>query len=139
MIPSKQSANHVDHCLSRTSGGDPAPPMHCNCRSCIAPYFDDAKDSARAARNLETGKTETVPADMTYPEWKKVYVKKEMSIQNWARKRDMDLIQDVSREYKKMASPGIGLVTRQEGYSESKHRDEIAAHARYIWRRYRTY
>lgn len=38
----------------------------------------------------------------------------------------MDLIQDVSREYKKMASPGIGLVTRQEGYSESKHRDEIA-------------
>lgn len=112
--------------LTEMKPGTNAPPMHCNCRSCIAPYFDDAKDSARAARNLETGKTETVPADMTYPEWKKVYVKKEMSIQNWARKRDMDLIQDVSREYKKMASPGIGLVTRQEGYSESKHRDEIA-------------
>lgn len=76
--------------LTDMKPGTNAPPMHCNCRSCIAPYFDDAKDSARAARNLETGKTETVPADMTYPEWKKVYVKKEMSIQNWARKRDKD-------------------------------------------------
>lgn len=64
--------------LTEMKPGTNAPPMHCNCRSCIAPYFDDAKDSARAARNLETGKTETVPADMTYPEWKKVYVKKEM-------------------------------------------------------------
>lgn len=61
--------------LTDMKPGTNAPPMHCNCRSCIAPYFDDAKDSGRAARNLETGKTEIVPADMTYPEWKKTYVK----------------------------------------------------------------
>lgn len=46
--------------LTDMKPGTNAPPMHCNCRSCIAPYFDDAKDSGRAARNLETGKTEIV-------------------------------------------------------------------------------
>lgn len=51
-----------------------APPLHCWCRSCIAPYFGDAKGT-RAARGVN-GKTEQVPADMTYPEWKKSFVAK---------------------------------------------------------------
>lgn len=54
--------------------GENAPPLHCWCRSCIVPYFGDEKDSGRAARNPEKDKPEIVPADMTYPEWKSVYV-----------------------------------------------------------------
>lgn len=54
------------------SPGTNAPPMHCWCRSCIVPYFGDNKGT-RAARGVN-GKTEQVPADMTYPEWKKSFI-----------------------------------------------------------------
>ena len=53
--------------------GDNAPPLHCWCRSCLAPYFGDkaGRSGTRAARNPETGKTVQVPADIKYGEWKK--------------------------------------------------------------------
>ena len=50
-----------------------APPLHPHCRSCTAPYFDDAEDLERIARG-EDGKTYKVPADMTYEKWKEKYV-----------------------------------------------------------------
>ena len=54
--------------------GTNAPPMHCWCRSCIVPYFDDMEMlGKRAARDPETGKTILVPEDMTYREWEKKY------------------------------------------------------------------
>ncbi|MCR5447433.1 MAG: minor capsid protein [Schwartzia sp.] len=53
--------------------GTNAPPMHCWCRSCIAPYFDDEEISERAARDPKTGKTVRVPESMTYREWEKKY------------------------------------------------------------------
>jgi SPP1 gp7 family putative phage head morphogenesis protein len=55
--------------------GVTAPPFHVWCRSTTVPYFDDewGRSSERAARG-EDGKTYYVPADMTYPEWKKAMV-----------------------------------------------------------------
>ncbi|WP_317076700.1 minor capsid protein, partial [Clostridium neonatale] len=54
-----------------------APPFHCNCRTTTVPYFDDfTEDEKRASRNTETNGYKKVPADMTYGEWKKKYVKK---------------------------------------------------------------
>lgn len=54
--------------------GTNAPPMHCWCRSCIVPYFDDMEISGkRAARDPETGKTILVPESMTYREWEKEF------------------------------------------------------------------
>ena len=54
--------------------GTNAPPMHCWCRSCIVPYFDDMEMlGERAARDPETGKTILVPEDMTYRKWEKTY------------------------------------------------------------------
>ena len=54
--------------------GTNAPPMHCWCRSCIVPYFDDMEMlGKRAARDPETGKTILVPEDMTYRKWEKTY------------------------------------------------------------------
>ncbi len=50
-----------------------APPLHPHCRSCTAPYFDDAEDLERVARG-EDGKTYKVPANMTYEQWKEKYV-----------------------------------------------------------------
>ena len=53
--------------------GTNAPPMHCWCRSCIAPYFDDNNMGERAARDPKTGKTVRVPGEMTYKEWEKEF------------------------------------------------------------------
>lgn len=52
------------------------PPMHPWCRSTTVAYDEDADYSKlkRRARNPETGKTELVPADMTYKEWYSKYV-----------------------------------------------------------------
>lgn len=54
------------------------PPFHCYCRSTTVPYIEGITDyeegDTRAARNPETGKTEYVKGNLTYPEWKKQYV-----------------------------------------------------------------
>ena len=52
------------------------PPMHPWCRSTTVGYDEDADYSKlkRRARNPETGKTELVPADMTYKKWYSKYV-----------------------------------------------------------------
>ena len=55
------------------------PPMHPWCRSTTVGYDEDADYSKlkRRARNPVTGKTELVPADMTYKEWYSKYVAKD--------------------------------------------------------------
>lgn len=52
------------------------PPMHPWCRSTTIAHDEDADYSKlkRRARNPKTGKTELVPADMTYDEWYSKYV-----------------------------------------------------------------
>ena len=52
------------------------PPMHPWCRSTTVAYDEDADYSKlkHRARNPVTGKTELVPADMTYKEWYSKYV-----------------------------------------------------------------
>lgn len=59
--------------LSDMKIGTNAPPLHPHCRSCTAPYFDDAEDLERTARS-EGGKPYKVLADMSYKEWKEKYV-----------------------------------------------------------------
>lgn len=53
--------------------GVTAPPFHCWCRSCTAPWFEDNDDGMRAARG-EDGKTYYVPANMKYSDWEKTFV-----------------------------------------------------------------
>lgn len=55
------------------------PPLHPWCRSTTIAYDEDADYSKleRRARNPETGKTELVPADMSYKEWYSKYVEKD--------------------------------------------------------------
>lgn len=66
--------------LSDFEVGATAPPFHPNCRTDIAPYFDDEFDSIgeRAARG-EDGKTYHVPGDMTYKDWQKAFVEGDKS------------------------------------------------------------
>ena len=55
------------------------PPLHPWCRSTTVAYDEDADYSKleRRARNPETGKTELVPADMSYDKWYDKYVAKD--------------------------------------------------------------
>ena len=60
----------------KATPGVNCPPMHPWCRSTAVGYDEDADYSKlkRRARNPVTGKTELVPADMTYKEWYSKYV-----------------------------------------------------------------
>lgn len=69
------------------------PPMHPWCRSTTISVIDEAelRNMKRRAYNPKTGRTETVPANMTYDQWYKKYVKgnaqaeaEEKSVQNAA-------------------------------------------------------
>ena len=73
--------------MSDFKSGVTAPPFHPNCRSVTVPYLDDEfreifGEGERAARD-ENGKTVSVPEDMTYPEWKKVFVDKSQTMDEW--------------------------------------------------------
>lgn len=58
--------------MSEREIGVNAPPLHCNCRSTTVPYFADL-GGERASRDSK-GKYKTVPADMTYKQWKESFV-----------------------------------------------------------------
>jgi SPP1 gp7 family putative phage head morphogenesis protein len=60
------------------------PPMHPNCRSTTVAHFDDSREFlTRRARDVETGKTFTVPASMTAKDYKAIYVDKTMTRAQW--------------------------------------------------------
>lgn len=75
--------------------GVTAPPFHCWCRSCTAPWFEDNNDGTRVARD-EEGKTYEVPASMKYEDWKKTFV-------DGGSKDDLKVI-DTVEDLKKMIS-----------------------------------
>ena len=58
--------------MSEYQVGLNVPPFHPNCRGCTAPWFEDdfGVKGQRAARDIKTGETYYVPADMSYEEWK---------------------------------------------------------------------
>ena len=55
-----------------------APPFHPYCRCTTCPYFDDM-DGYRASRDEEGRTVYDIPANMTYSEWKKTFVKDSIS------------------------------------------------------------
>lgn len=60
--------------LSDKKIGVNAPPFHPNCRTTIIPYFDDAVDEERIARNAD-GRNYYVDGNIKYSEWYNKYVK----------------------------------------------------------------
>lgn len=102
------------HEVDKAVVGDNMPPFHCFCRCADVPYYDDMDltDMSRMARDPETGRTYEVPADMTYPEWKKRYVPK-------SEKAGASGIKRTSGQMEKRCIP---LRTEAEKYSPRKSR-----------------
>ncbi len=71
-----QKLDKTIHLVKDAKVGVNYPPMHPNCRSVDSAYIEgkDYSKLKRRARNPITGKTELVPANMTYGEWKKKYI-----------------------------------------------------------------
>lgn len=72
--------------VSEMQPGLNCPPFHPRCRTATCPYFNDefTADEVRAARAAD-GSYYTVPADITYREWEKTFVKDSgTSLQNGA-------------------------------------------------------
>ena len=90
--------------------GTTAPPLHCHCRSHISPYFADAAISERVARGQD-GKTYMIPSNMNYRDWERVYVKKEISLEDWKKslnKKGNDVIIDTDnhQDYRRVERVG---------------------------------
>lgn len=60
--------------MSDYKPGVTAPPFHVYCRSTTAPHFKDNFDAGERAARGADGKTYYVPDDVTYSEWKRVFV-----------------------------------------------------------------
>lgn len=78
--------------VEEASPGDTMPPFHARCRCTIAASFGDGKErkGKKIARDGE-GKNIRIPADMSYADWKAVYIDKTKTLQEW----------EVSKEIKK--------------------------------------
>ena len=96
------------------------PPFHCYCRSTTVPYVEGVTDyeegDTRAARNPETGKTEYVQGNLTYPEWKKQYVDSlptgngkgsQLGEQSYAQKEKVSITQETINNVIKFKYPGL--------------------------------
>ena len=94
---------------SKRKVGENASPFHPWCRYTTAPYSEDLKGiGTRWMRNPETGKGGSVPADMTYQEWKEIYVDKKYTFEEWEKKRSdakiSKAIQEQQELFKKYGS-----------------------------------
>ena len=87
--PRCQALDGTLHLLSEYSVGTNAPPMHPRCRSTISAVVEGSK---RVARD-KSGKNIKVPAEMKYPDYKKIYLDQTMTLQQWKKSRNSGKIQ----------------------------------------------
>ena len=110
------------------------PPLHPWCRSTTIAHDEDADYSKleRRARNPETGKTELVPADMSYKEWYSKYVAKDgekvynqgmSSIDLMAKQQSFVVGNDIRVNAKKLSGTEFEFWTQNNG---KKIRDTVA-------------
>lgn len=97
------------------------PPFHMFCRTTTVPDYGEKSEGVRMARD-STGKAVEVPADMTYREWEKKYIKvsrnKEMGARSaleWIKRdEEAENYYDTIRK----RNDDIGKIARNTGFSE---------------------
>ena len=82
--PTCQSLDGQVFSIEEMNQGTNAPPMHCRCRSTIIPTLGEGLVSKgnRSAKDAE-GKRIKIPANMNYNDWKKVYIDKSQTLEQW--------------------------------------------------------
>ena len=79
--------------VEEAKAGENLPPMHPFCRSITVPVVSD-RLGTRWAREPVTGKSMTVPADMTYAQWYEKYVEKNGGVIRGARGVDKPAVEE---------------------------------------------
>ena len=76
--------------LADMEQGENAPPMHPRCRCTICATFDTPKGKSRKSgeRAAREADRERVPADMTYKDWRAVYVERSKTFTTWRAETD---------------------------------------------------
>jgi SPP1 gp7 family putative phage head morphogenesis protein len=102
-----------------------APPFHPWCRTTTVPHFDDEHSElfaggSRTARDVKTGKTIRVPADMTYSQWREKFVKSPADGQSPPH-RDSSLQKFISEGLTNASNGGImglggGIMVKQNDF-----------------------
>ena len=113
--------------LSEMNQGENAPPMHARCRCTIVAY-DGLQYGTRATRG-DNGSYQRVPADMSYRDWKAVYIDKSKTFEMWRaefdarsksdensalRQRGRQVIEDLTAVACLLRRQVLKLVWRQE-------------------------
>lgn len=87
---------------SEALAGSTAPPFHPNCRCCIVPYdVELSKDGHRTARDPDKGVSVDID-DLSYNEWKSVYVDKTHSLQEVKAERSGDREAEIRKRIEKI-------------------------------------
>ena len=112
--------------ISEAEAGKNLPPLHPWCRSTtVAAIDEDAERSMRkrAARDPKTGKPYTVPADMTYSEWKKS-IDEKYGAGTWEKERKKVANRSADRKqfekYKSVLGPK-GMLNTFDKFQELKY------------------
>lgn len=79
--------------VEEAKAGENLPPMHPFCRSITVPVTNN-RTGTRWARDPVTGKSMTVPADMTYSQWYEKYVEKNGGVIRGARGVDKPAVEE---------------------------------------------
>lgn len=79
--------------VEEAKAGENLPPMHPFCRSITVPVTNN-RTGTRWARDPVTGKSMTVPADMTYSQWHEKYVEKKGGVIRGARGVDKPAVEE---------------------------------------------
>ncbi len=116
--------------VSEQRTGVNAPPMHPFCRSAIisAASAENIENMKRRAFNPETGKTEVVPGDMKYEDWKKSFVDGDKSGLQEIKSDDIIKVEEKSEAYKHIQQQceGNGVEFRKvKKLSQSLSSEEI--------------
>ncbi|WP_080952904.1 minor capsid protein [Clostridium tetani] len=108
--------------VSEKEIGVNAPPFHPNCRTAIVPYFDDAIDEERIARDSE-GKAYYVDGNIKYEDWYDEYVKGN-SKEEIAEKKLQNRYNDKKQHKRYMDVLGNGVPKIFDKFQELKYNNK---------------
>ena len=98
-------------------------PFHPWCRCTTVPYYEDMKGlGERWMRDPDTDQSGYVPSDMTYKEWKEIYVEKTSTMEEWQAKR-VDF-SDESGIIKKEEIYYAGLKSNKSAKGKSQYKEQ---------------
>ncbi len=106
--------------------GVTVPPFHPNCRGCTCPYFDDEFTIGERVARGEDGETYYIPENITYNEWKKQYLHKNLSKENVTEKEGVRGVEKTQETVIiKLSNEEIGAFKRYKSFESYKINDAL--------------